>query len=84
MNKNPYDYIDVTLYKDFYFNKNLGLPTIIKEYQRLEEILISNHYLACITAKVDPLQRIEYQYGSELYNRLLFKITVSNELHYFF
>ncbi len=75
MNKNPHDYIDVTLYKDFYFNKNLGLPTIIKEYQRLEEILISNHYLACITAKVDPLQRIEYQYGSELYNRLLFKIT---------
>lgn len=74
-NKDPQDYIDVTVYKDFYFNKNLGLPTIIKEYDRLEEILIENQYLACITAKVEHLQRIEYQYGSELYNRLLFKIT---------
>jgi EAL domain-containing protein (putative c-di-GMP-specific phosphodiesterase class I)/GGDEF domain-containing protein len=73
--KDTQNYIDVTLYKDFYFNKNLGLPTIIKEYQRLEESLVTNQYLACITAKVDHLQRIEYQYGSALYNRLLFKIT---------
>jgi GGDEF domain-containing protein len=72
---NPQNYIDVTVYKDFYFNKNLGLPTIIKEYERLENILVTNHYLACITAKVEHLKRIEYQYGSELYNRLLFKIT---------
>jgi EAL domain-containing protein (putative c-di-GMP-specific phosphodiesterase class I)/GGDEF domain-containing protein len=69
------NYIDVKVYKDFYFNKNLGLPTIIKEYERLENILVTNQYLACITAKVDHLQRIEYQYGSDLYNRLLFKIT---------
>lgn len=73
--KDSQNYIDVTVYKDFYFNKNLGLPTIIKEYERLENILITNQYLACITAKVDHLQRIEYQYGSDLYNRLLFKIT---------
>ena len=46
------NYIDVKVYKDFYFNKNLGLPTIIKEYERLENILITNQYLACITAKV--------------------------------
>lgn len=73
--KDHQNYVDVTVYKDFYFNKNLGLPTIIKEYQRLESLLIDNQYLACITAKVEHLQRIEYQYGSELYNRLLFKIT---------
>ncbi len=75
MNKDAHNYIDVTVYKDFYFNKNLGLPTIIKEYERLEKILVTNQYLACVTAKVDHLQRIEYQYGSELYNTLLFKIT---------
>lgn len=69
------NFIDVTIYKDFYYNKNLGLPTIIKEYKRLEEILVENQYLACITAKVSHLQRVEYQYGSELYNRLLFRIT---------
>lgn len=69
------NYVDVSVYRDFYFNKNLGLPTIIKEYERLESLLINNQYLACITAKVEHLQRIEYQYGSELYNRLLFKIT---------
>lgn len=74
-NKDPQNYIDVKVYKDFYYNKNLGLPTIIKEYDRLEEILETNKYLACISAKIDHLQRIEYQYGSELYNRLLFKIT---------
>ena len=73
--QNLQNYVDVTVYKDFYFNKNLGLPTIIKEYKRLESLLVNNQYLACITAKVEHLQRIEYQYGSELYNRLLFKIT---------
>ena len=73
--KDLQNYVDVSVYKDFYFNKNLGLPTIIKEYQRLENILTDNQYLACISAKIDHLQRIEYQYGSELYNRLLYKIT---------
>jgi len=73
--KDLQNYVDVSVYKDFYFNKNLGLPTIIKEYQRLESILTDNQYLACISAKIDHLQRIEYQYGSELYNRLLYKIT---------
>ncbi|MHB8809481.1 MAG: EAL domain-containing protein [Desulfobulbaceae bacterium] len=69
------DYIPVTIHKDFYFNKNLGLPTIIKEYQTLERVLVSNQYLACITAQVGHLQKIEYQYGSDLYNKMLFRIT---------
>ena len=69
------DYIPVTIHKDFYFNKNLGLPTIIKEYHALEKVLVSNQYLACITAQVGHLQKIEYQYGSDLYNKMLFRIT---------
>ncbi|MFZ5798102.1 MAG: hypothetical protein ACOY3O_06700, partial [Thermodesulfobacteriota bacterium] len=63
----PQPYIPVTIHKDFYFNKNLGLPTIIKEYQTLESLLNTNQYLACITAQVEHLQKIEYQYGSDLY-----------------
>lgn len=71
----PQPYIPVTIHKDFYFNKNLGLPTIIKEYQTLESLLNTNQYLACITAQVEHLQKIEYQYGSDLYNKMLFRIT---------
>jgi len=69
------DYIPVTIYKDFYFNNNLSLPTVIKEYQYLEKVLIKHQYLACITAQVEHLQKIEYQYGSDLYNKMLFRIT---------
>ena len=69
------DYIPVTIYKDFYINKALGLPTVIKEYQSLEKALVSNQYLACITAQVEHLQKIEYQYGSDLYNKMLNRIT---------
>ena len=69
------DYIPVSIYKDFYFNKNLGLPTVIKEYQFLEKALVEHQYLACITAQVEHLQKIEYQYGSDLYNKMLSRIT---------
>ena len=69
------DYIPVTIYKDFYINKALDLPTVIKEYQFLEKALVSNQYLACITAQVGHLQKIEYQYGSDLYNKMLARLT---------
>jgi EAL domain-containing protein (putative c-di-GMP-specific phosphodiesterase class I) len=69
------DYIAVDIYKDFYFNKNLELPTVIKEYQFLEKVLLENQYLACITAQVAHLQKIEYLYGSDLYNKMLSRIT---------
>lgn len=72
---NPTDYIPVTIYRDFYFNKNLELPTIIKEYPNLEAVFIANQYLACITVQVGHLQKIEYQYGSDLYSKMLSRIT---------
>ena len=74
-NCSPDDYLDVTIYKDFYYNKNLGLPTIIKEYPNLEKVLCTNQYLACITAQISHLQKVEYRYGSDLYNKLLAHIT---------
>lgn len=69
------DYLPINIYKDFYFNKSLGLPTVIKEYQFLEKVLVEHQYLACITAQVDHLQKIEYLYGSDLYNKMLIRIT---------
>ena len=75
-NSNSEDYISVSIYKDFYFNKSLGLPTILKEYPKLEKVFVENQYLACITVQVSHLQKIEYQYGSDLYNKMLSRITV--------
>jgi len=72
---NPQDYIPVSIYRDFYFNNNLQLPTIIKEYSNLESVFIENQYLACITVQVSHLQKIEYQYGSDLYGKMLSNIT---------
>jgi len=69
------DYIPVSIYKDFYFNKNLELPTVIKEYRFLEQVLVEHQYLACITSQVAHLQKIEYLYGSDLYNKMLSRIT---------
>ena len=72
---NSQDYIPVSIYRDFYFNNNLQLPTIIKEYSNLEAVFVENQYLACITVQVSHLQRIEYQYGSDLYGKMLSSIT---------
>ena len=71
----PEDYVDVSIYQDFYFNKNLQLPTIIKEYPHLEAVFLETQYLACITVQVSHLQKIEYQYGSDLYGKMLSRIT---------
>ncbi len=69
------DYLSVSIYRDFYFNNNLDLPTVIKEYPNLEAAFIENQYLACITVQVSHLQKIEYQYGSNLYGKMLSRIT---------
>ena len=69
------DYVSVSIYKDFYFNKSLCLPTILKEYPKLEKVFVENQYLACITVQVAHLKKIEYQYGSDLYNKMLSRIT---------
>jgi GGDEF domain-containing protein len=71
----PKDYIPVSIYRDFYFNENLKLPTLIKVYSHLEEVFLESQYLACITVQVNHLQKIEYQYGSDLYGKMLCNIT---------
>lgn len=69
------DYIPVNIFKDFYYNHRLEMPTIIKEYPKLEKTLNDSQYLTCITAQVSHLQKIEYRYGSDLYSILLKRIT---------
>ena len=67
---NDQEYVSVSIYRDFYFNNNFQLPTMIKEYPHLEAVFVENQYLACITVQVSHLQKIEYQYGSDLYGKI--------------
>jgi len=67
--------IDVSINEGFYFNESLKLPTIIKEYELIEKILIDVQYLACITVQVSQLTILEYKYGSNAYNKILGQIT---------
>lgn len=55
----------------FYFNAELGLPTIISKFSEVEGILEELHYMACVTVQVSHLSRIEYLYGSTIYTDLL-------------
>ncbi|MBU0675221.1 MAG: EAL domain-containing protein [Proteobacteria bacterium] len=59
----------------FYYNKDLGLPTIISKHREIEDILIKLQYMACITVQVSHLNKIEYLYGSVVYNELLKYVT---------
>lgn len=68
---NPDDYVSADIYKNFYFNDQLNSPTLIKEYPSIEKILVHSRYIACITIQLAQLSRIEYQYGSTAYNRLM-------------
>jgi EAL domain-containing protein (putative c-di-GMP-specific phosphodiesterase class I) len=68
---NRQDYVSVAIKEGFYFNQNLGLPTVIKEYEKIEKILVDSQYLACLTIQIDQLSKIEYLYGSLTYNNLL-------------
>jgi EAL domain-containing protein (putative c-di-GMP-specific phosphodiesterase class I) len=69
--KKPDDYVSANIYKHFYFNDQVSSPTLIKEYPSIEKILVHSRYIACITIQITQLGRIEYQYGSTAYNRLL-------------
>ena len=62
--------INVKINEGFYFDRTLDLPTVIKEYGRVERILRELNYLACITVQVVDLSKVEYQYGSNSYNYL--------------
>lgn len=74
--QDPLDYISASIHRDFYYNNALGTPTLIKEYANVEKLLVETHYLACITIQVPQLHRIEYNYGSQLYGKLLTEVTV--------
>ena len=39
---NGQEYVSVSIYRDFYFNNNLQLPTMIKEYPPLKNIIDTN------------------------------------------
>ena len=55
----------------FYFNADLGLPTIIGRFEEIEKILEELQYMACVTVQVSHLSKIEYLYGSTVYVDLL-------------
>lgn len=69
------EHVSVTIPEGFYWDRTLDMPTVIKEYDRVEAILNELGYMACITVQVEALSRIEYQYGSTSYNFLLGRIT---------
>ncbi|MFP4477081.1 MAG: EAL domain-containing protein [Desulfatibacillaceae bacterium] len=69
--------VNVDIHEGFYFNRRLELPTVVKEYQKVEAILEDLGYMACITVHVEQLSKVEYQYGSNAYNHLLDRITNS-------
>lgn len=68
------DLISASIHSDFYFNRYLDAPTLIKVYPEVEKILSKSKYLACITIRVSQLQNIEYLYGSIVYNNLLTRV----------
>lgn len=55
----------------FYYNADLGLPTIISKFPEVERILEELHYMACVTVQINHLSKIEYLYGSTIYTELL-------------
>ncbi len=68
--------VDVRIHESFYFDRTLDLPTVIKEYDRVEKILLDLQYMSCITVQIEDLSKVEYLYGSNSYNYLLNQITV--------
>lgn len=67
--------ITTEINESFYYNQSLQLPTVVREYQNIERILTDLQYLACISIRISHLTLVEYQYGSNIYNLLLVKIT---------
>ncbi|MFH2099326.1 MAG: EAL domain-containing protein, partial [Pseudomonadota bacterium] len=67
--------VQVSIHEGFYFDRVLKLPTVIREYEKVEAILNDLLYMACITVQIEQLSRIEYLYGSNSYTHLLSTIT---------
>lgn len=75
MSKVGNNYVSASIHKNFYFNDHLDAATMIKEYERIEQILVDAQYIACLTLQVEQLKKIEYLYGSLVYNHLLGNVT---------
>ncbi|MBU0481536.1 MAG: EAL domain-containing protein [Proteobacteria bacterium] len=71
MDRKPYMFHEIDTDEGFYFNKALGLPTVISKYREIETILTDLHYMACITIQIGHLSKVEYLYGSTIYTELL-------------
>ncbi|MFC1523454.1 EAL domain-containing protein [Thermodesulfobacteriota bacterium] len=69
--KDKHDFVSASIHKKFYYNENLQVPTIIKEYQVIEKTFENTNYIACITVQIPYLFKIEYRYGSMIYSNLL-------------
>ncbi|MBI4844761.1 MAG: EAL domain-containing protein [Nitrospirae bacterium] len=59
--------VNVSINENFYYNKKLSLPTVIKEYDNIERILLETGYLSCITIQIEDLRKVEQLYGSNIY-----------------
>jgi len=68
------EYITTTIHKDFYFNKSIGLSTIIEQYEKIEESFDLQQYLACISIHIERLNKIESLFGSQVYNQIISQI----------
>lgn len=66
--------VTVPIEEGFYFHRHLEMPTIIKEYPKIEQMFIENQYLGCMSIQVDQLRKVEHAYGSNTYNELLISI----------
>lgn len=75
MKANSDNYLSALIHKNFYFNDHLDAATMIKEYARIEQILVDAQYIACLTLQIEQLKRVEYLYGSLVYNHLLAAVT---------
>lgn len=69
------NYLSALIHKNFYFNDHLDTATLIKEYTRIEQILVDAQYIACLTLQIAQLKKVEYLYGSLVYNHLLAAVT---------
>jgi EAL domain-containing protein (putative c-di-GMP-specific phosphodiesterase class I)/GGDEF domain-containing protein len=67
--------VRVSIEEDFYFHRGLGIPTLLKEYPKIERMLLETQHMCCISIQIDQLRKIEYAYGSNIYNEILVKIT---------
>jgi EAL domain-containing protein (putative c-di-GMP-specific phosphodiesterase class I)/GGDEF domain-containing protein len=73
--KQDKDHITISIPRGFYENEVICLPTILKEYDNIENIFNALQYIACISIQIDQLKKIEYKYGSVAYNNCVRRVT---------